>query len=114
MALVQVKPPAVTKLLILLLADNQNLRIALTAPTGKASARLKESIISQKNFIKNNEKFSANLKELIKNKGITLDDLLDSLPENTTTVHSLLKIIPHKVTPLFNKNRKLPFDVVLR
>ena len=107
------KTTTVTKLLILLLADNQNLRIALTAPTGKASARLKESIISQKNFIKNNEKFSANLKELIKNKGITLDDLLDSLPENTTTVHSLLKIIPHKVTPLFNKNRKLPFDVVL-
>ncbi len=107
------KTTTVTKLLILLLADNQNLRIALTAPTGKASARLKESIISQKNFIKNNEKFSANLKELIKNKGITLDNLLESLPENTTTVHSLLKIIPHKVTPLFNKNRKLPFDVVL-
>jgi exodeoxyribonuclease V alpha subunit len=105
------KTTTVTKLLLLLLAKNPHLKIALTAPTGKAAARLRESIIAQKNQ-------SFNKDELIQALNLVAKDgqglqLLESLPENTTTVHRLLKIIPHQVIPQYNARHKLPFDVVL-
>lgn len=105
------KTTTVTKLLILLLAQNPQLKIALSAPTGKAAARLHESIVSQKNFFLSKPQFLDNLKKIA--PFCEAADLIASLPEETTTVHNLLKIIPHIVIPKYNEHNKLPYDVVL-
>ena len=105
------KTTTVTKLLILLLAKNPKLKIALTAPTGKAASRLHESIVSQKKFILSNQQFLDNLKKIIPT--CESEELINALPEEATTVHSLIKIIPHKVIPIYNAHNKLPYDVVL-
>ena len=105
------KTTTVTKLLILLLAQNPQLKIALSAPTGKAAARLHESIASQKNFILSNSQFLNNLQKIA--PFCKAADLIAALPEETATVHNLLKIIPHKVIPTYNEHNKLPYDVVL-
>ncbi len=62
----------VTKILALLLEQNMSLRIGLAAPTGKAAARLKESIIQAKEVL------------------ACSDILKEKIPEDTTTVHRLL------------------------
>jgi len=91
------KTYAVARMLAVLIKQAQpdNLRIALTAPTGKAAARLAESVRAAKE----NLKIDAETRAFI--------------PETSTTIHRLLK--PIKDTPFFhyNADKRLPFDVIL-
>ena len=108
------KTTTVTKLLIMLLSHNPNLRLALTAPTGKAAARLKESIDSQKN--NPSSEFKNSLDLLLKKNSSpvkTATELLDLIPSETMTIHRLLGVIPHQVKLKFNRENKLPYDVLL-
>jgi exodeoxyribonuclease V alpha subunit len=75
--------------------DPDNLRIFLTAPTGKAAARLSESI------------------GLAKKQLMCDPKTLLAIPEAGTTIHRLLK--PIKDSPYFihNRENRLPADVVV-
>ncbi len=75
--------------------DSRELRIYLTAPTGKAAARLAESIGNAK-------------------KALTCDPrTLETIPHVSSTIHRMLK--PVKGSPYFFYNREnpLPADVVV-
>ncbi len=76
-------------------AQPNKLRIALTAPTGKAAARLAESVQAAKTGLK-------------ADSGITA-----SIPMTSYTIHRLLK--PIKGTPSFryNSENPLPVDVIV-
>lgn len=91
------KTSTVVKILALLLEQVQgkSLRIALVAPTGKAAARLKESI----RFMKETLNCSNAIKELI--------------PEDVTTIHRLLGVRLGSVRFRHSGDNLLPHDVVI-
>jgi len=97
------KTTTVTKLLALLLmqaqAKNQIIRIELAAPTGKAAARLTESIIQAKNSLS-----QGNQIERI---------VIDLIPEQATTLHRLLGSRFGRSQFVHNKNNPLHLDVLL-
>lgn len=73
--------------------NQEGLRIQLAAPTGKAAARLQESI---KNF-----------KSKVNSTGIKISkEVLDLIPEEASTIHRLLGSRPG--SPYFMHNRKNP------
>ncbi|HEU0195865.1 MAG TPA: exodeoxyribonuclease V subunit alpha [Nevskiaceae bacterium] len=76
-------------------AQAVDLRIALAAPTGKAAARLSESI-------------SAQLTGLDLTGTIT-----ERIPSHAQTLHRLLGISPWRPAPTYNAQTPLPFDVVV-
>ena len=90
----------VTKVLAALqiLSDNQ-LKIAMIAPTGKAAQRLNESIQKAKSALQSNQ--------------LITDVTIDNIPDNASTVHRLLGVIPGCHDFRYNQNRKLPYDVIL-
>ncbi|HYV30297.1 MAG TPA: exodeoxyribonuclease V subunit alpha, partial [Candidatus Binatia bacterium] len=91
------KTHTVGVLLALLLeqARGQPLRIALAAPTGKAAARLQESIKKLK-------------------PGLPCgDEIKAALPEEAFTVHRLLGSLPDSACLKYNAENPLPFDVVV-
>ncbi|MCN4143841.1 MAG: exodeoxyribonuclease V subunit alpha [Thiohalomonas sp.] len=90
----------VTKVLAALqaLTDNQ-LKIAMVAPTGKAAQRLNESIQKAKSILQKNK--------------VTTDATLNSIPDTASTVHRLLGVIPGRHDFKYKQNRQLPFDVIL-
>jgi exodeoxyribonuclease V alpha subunit len=75
--------------------DSDGLRIYLTAPTGKAAARLAESI------------------GMAKKQLICGSKILSAIPDSSFTIHRMLK--PVKDTPYFiyNSENPLPADVVV-
>lgn len=81
--------------LLLELDATRTLRIALTAPTGKAAARIQESI--------QNIKAALACSEEIKSR----------LPENASTIHRLLGAIPDSAYFRHHARNPLPFDVVV-
>jgi exodeoxyribonuclease V alpha subunit len=92
------KTTTVAKILALLLEQagkEENLRIFLTAPTGKAAARLSESIRS------------------IKEKLVCKDYIKAAIPEETFTIHRMLKTIIG--SPFFRHNSENPLsaDIVV-
>lgn len=89
------KTRTVVMLLALLLEQTENLRIAIAAPTGKAAARLQESI--------KKAKCELNCAERVKSR----------LPETASTIHRLLGTIPN--SPYFRHDARnpLPFDLVV-
>ena len=90
------KTTTVVKIVSLLLAHyGPGLRIALTAPTGKAAMRLSESVASQIPFL-------------------TVDDSMkDLLPREAQTLHRFLGVRKYSPSFRFNANRPLPWDVVI-
>ena len=76
-------------------AQGERLRIALAAPTGKAAARLGESLRTQ-------------LAELDLPEAVAAQ-----LPRDAKTVHGLLGISPWRPQPRFNRAVPLPLDVVV-
>ena len=70
-------------------------RIALAAPTGKAAARMQESI--------------ARLRDVLP----CSDAARRALPTETFTLHRLLRITPGVAEPRFNRANPLPYDVVV-
>jgi len=80
--------------LLLDLDPTRKLRIAVTAPTGKAATRIQESI------------------RKIKDTLACSDEIKNQLPENATTIHRLLGYIPDSAYFRHNADNLLPFDVV--
>ena len=76
-------------------AQGERLRIALAAPTGKAAARLGESLRAQLAKLDLPEAVAA------------------QLPRDAQTVHRLLGISPWRLQPRFDRTAPLPFDVVV-
>ncbi len=105
------KTTTVFKLLLLLCAlqKDKNLRIMLAAPTGKAATRMVESITDQMADTPGNEI----RKILSKLKDVTGVDIETRIPRVATTLHSLIRRIPHRELPNFNKNNPLPCDILV-
>jgi exodeoxyribonuclease V alpha subunit len=91
------KTSTVVKILALLLEQEQErpLRIALAAPTGKAAARLKESI--------------RHMKDTLDCSGA----VTGMIPENVTTIHRLLGVRSGSVRFRHSDKNLLPHDVVI-
>jgi len=71
------------------------LRIALAAPTGKAAARLSDSI-----------------RQVVKGLNVS-DEIKALIPDETQTLHRLLGVYPDRVTPRHHQDNPLHFDVVI-
>ena len=91
------KTSTVVRILALLLAASGEARptIALTAPTGKAAARLQESIRSTKGSLDVDR------------------DVVDAIPEATHTLHRLLGARPGSARCRYDEERPLPHDVIV-
>jgi exodeoxyribonuclease V alpha subunit len=91
------KTTTVVKILVLLLeqAKGARLHIALTAPTGKAAARLRESI----------RKAGERLREKT--------DVMERIPDDVSTIHRLLGVIPGSCRFRHDADTPLPHDVVV-
>lgn len=76
-------------------AGDKPLRIALSAPTGKAAARLQEAIREQKAKLPVSQA------------------VRDTLPETASTLHRLLGARPDSVYFRHNRKNPLPFDVLV-
>lgn len=87
------KTTTVTRLLAALISQQPNLRIALAAPTGKAAARLVESILAAKSQLA--ETFP----------------LAEKIPVTSFTLHRLLGWRPNGFT--YNHKKTLPYDLVI-
>lgn len=101
------KTTTIAKLLTVLtaLSEKEEPVIMLCAPTGKASSRMVESVKGKiADAIKSVESV------LPKN---TVAKLKSSIPNEAKTVHKLLKIVPHRETPIYNKNNNLRCDVLV-
>jgi exodeoxyribonuclease V alpha subunit len=80
-----------------LLAVDPSLKVAMAAPTGKAAARMEESI---RKFVNVNTALE-----------VPIQNILKSL--KATTIHSLLGYIHNSVYFRHNDKNKLPYDVVV-
>jgi exodeoxyribonuclease V alpha subunit len=80
--------------LLLALERNRTLRIAVAAPTGKAAARIQDSIRTVKGTLACDETIRA------------------QLPERATTIHRLLGYLPDSARFRYDADNPLPFDVV--
>lgn len=89
------KTTTVTKLLAALLNTSPGLNIALAAPTGKAAARMTESIRAAKLIAEQNDQSA----------------LYQKVPEDSHTLHRLLGFRPQGFA--YNKTRHLPYDCVV-
>ena len=93
------KTTTVTRTLALLLEqaalENSQLHIQLAAPTGKAAARLSESIVSAKSQL--------NVENTIREK----------IPDQAKTLHRLLGVIPGRLSFRFNRQNRLHLDLLL-
>jgi exodeoxyribonuclease V alpha subunit len=87
------KTTTVTRLLAALISQQPNLRIALAAPTGKAAARLIESILAAK----------AKLSQTF--------PLAEKIPVTSFTLHRLLGWRPSGFS--YNHKKTLPYDLVI-
>ncbi len=87
----------VAKILAIFLeqAEGKRLRIFLSAPTGKAAARLKESMQTAKQTLQCNEKIRS------------------AIPEEAFTLHRMLKSIPDSPYFHYNSENPLPADIVV-
>jgi len=89
------KTRTVTAILVLLLEQTPNLRIALAAPTGKAAARLAEAV------------------RLARSELAISTECATMLPETASTVHRLLGFRPDRVEPRHDAANPLPYDLVV-
>ncbi|WP_350432982.1 exodeoxyribonuclease V subunit alpha [Shewanella sp. H8] len=101
------KTTTVTKLLLLLLTQSP-LTIRLVAPTGKAAARLSESIKASKQRL---------LKELSQiaepSLKLILNNALNQIPEDASTLHRLLGVIPNSHQFRHHQDNPLRLDLLV-
>ncbi|MCB1736955.1 MAG: exodeoxyribonuclease V subunit alpha [Gammaproteobacteria bacterium] len=81
--------------LLLEQAGDTRLRIRLAAPTGKAAARIAESLDKARARLDLN------------------DDIRAALPDKATTLHRLLGLNPGRSQPRFDADHPLPLDVLV-
>ena len=96
-------------LLLLICLDPENRLIELCAPTGKAAARMGESILKQMKDPRTQE----TLVQLGRIFDLTPDELRSFIPSTAVTVQRLLKVIPNHATPIFNRDHRLICDVLV-
>ncbi|MDD2336757.1 MAG: exodeoxyribonuclease V subunit alpha, partial [Geobacteraceae bacterium] len=91
------KTTTVVKILALFLEQGggDGLRIALAAPTGKAAARLRESIRRAKGRLQE------------------VTDVCDLIPDNVSTLHRLLGVLPGSSCFRHTSENPLPYDIVV-
>ncbi|MBI3879702.1 MAG: exodeoxyribonuclease V subunit alpha [Verrucomicrobia bacterium] len=89
------KTRTVGVLLALWLEQSPAARVALAAPTGKAAARLQESVAGLAETLKFPRALNARL------------------PKEAKTLHRLLGLVPGGGEPKFNEKNPLPFDTVI-
>lgn len=93
------KTTTVAKLLMLVRQLQPEFIIKLVAPTGKAAARLSESIKHSKTKLASEHP--------------TLQALIESLPEETTTVHRLLGVVPNSHKFRHHRDKTLNLDMLI-
>ena len=81
--------------LLLELSPGKRLHILLAAPTGKAAARIGESIKAAKKTLD------------------CSDDIVEAIPTEAYTVHRMLKTIPGSPYFYYNAENQLPADIVV-
>lgn len=91
------KTTAVVRILALLieLAQNNTMRIALAAPTGKAAARMEEAVQLAKSSLNNYE------------------SIIDKMPTSAATIHRLLGTIPNSHNFRHGPDNPLPVDIAV-
>lgn len=91
------KTSTVVKIIALLLEQpgSEKLRIALAAPTGKAAARLKESLHASRSSLQLDEGLAA------------------AFPEEVATIHRILGVLPGSGRFRHDSGNLLPFEVVV-
>ncbi len=93
------KTTTVTKLLALLLANEPSLHISICAPTGKAAARLEESISQAEKIFSGTD---------------IAPEIVQKISQlNAQTIHSLLGYIPNSIHFRHNQNNTLDTDVLI-
>ncbi|MBV7315080.1 exodeoxyribonuclease V subunit alpha [Shewanella sp. NIFS-20-20] len=97
------KTTTVTKLLLLLCLQNE-LNIKLVAPTGKAAARLSESIKASK------RRLSAELQDAARHDALIA---LAKIPEEASTLHRLLGVLPHSHQFRHHSDNPLHLDLLV-
>lgn len=107
------KTTTVIKLLVLLLTyavkQDKRLNISLAAPTGKAAARMVESI---QNSLKS-QRFKDSFASVCKAQEVSAEQILEQIPNTASTVHKLLRIIPHNGIPPVNADNPLACDILI-
>lgn len=104
------KTTTVFKILILQLCANPDLKnLILCAPTAKAASRMTESILKQKNSPAMQEK----IRRVAEIYGTDFKDLTERIPVKAQTVHSILRIAPHKPKPAFDSKKRLNCDMII-
>ena len=96
-------------LLLLICMDEKNRNIKLCAPTGKAAARMSESIAGQLS----NSNTQAAVELMAKEFGLSIEQIMGYIPSTAVTVHSLIKTIPNSSRARFNKDNRLKCDVLV-
>lgn len=105
------KTTTVTKVLLLLCAlSPRPLNIGLCAPTGKAAARLSQSVAAQLSDPKM-IRMTKLLAILFERKDA--GEILSQISVEAQTVHSLIKVIPHRVQAVYNEQNPLDLDVLV-
>lgn len=90
------KTTTITKVMALILdVGKRNLQVALAAPTGKAAARLQESV------------------QKTKEKLFCADDIRELIPDAAQTIHRLLGSVNDSPYFKFNEKNPLPYDLVV-
>ncbi|MCL1076090.1 exodeoxyribonuclease V subunit alpha [Shewanella dokdonensis] len=97
------KTTTVTKVLLLLLQLLPTLTIRLVAPTGKAAARLSESIKSSK----------VRLQQQLDGPLAPLQQALQRIPEQAATIHRLLGVIPGDSRFRYHHDNPLLLDLLI-
>jgi exodeoxyribonuclease V alpha subunit len=101
------KTTTVTKLLLLLLTQS-SLTIRLVAPTGKAAARLSESIKASK------QRLHKELTQLADQSiAAVLIEALTNIPEEASTLHRLLGVIPNSHQFRHHQDNPLRLDLLV-
>ena len=91
------KTYTVLRLLLALQACDENLKIVLAAPTGKAQQRMTESIMNSIGGL----------------RGKLDDTVLNNVPTDAVTLHRLLGLREHGVSTKFNQHNQLSADVLI-
>jgi len=90
------KTTAITRIMAFLQdVKNRELRIALCAPTGKAAARMEESVKKTKMIL------------------ACPEDIKEAIPDEAMTIHRLLGSIMYSPYFSFNEKNNLPYDLVV-
>lgn len=96
-------------ILMLICLDSNNRNIKMCAPTGKAAARMGESIALQLK----DERTYQTIAQLSALSGLSAEEIRSYIPTEAVTVQKLIKTVPNHATPIFNKDHRLMCDVLV-